>query len=61
MNQDVQVFQQRDGTDVFVSAEPIGNPFSFFPSVIEIEHRSDGIHTQAVDMVAIQPKERAVQ
>ena len=61
MDQDIQVFQQRDGSDVFMPAELIGNPFSFFPSIIEIEHRGDGIHAQAVDMVAIQPKEPAVQ
>ena len=61
MDQNIQVFQQRDGSDVFAPAELIGNPFSLLPAVIEIEHRGDGIHAQAVDMVSIQPKEPAVQ
>ena len=61
MDQDIQVFQQRDSSDVFAPAELIGNPFSLLPAVIEIEHRGNGIHAQAVDMVAVQPKEFAVQ
>src|SRR5262249_43690005 len=49
------------GPDVFMPSKLIGNPFSFFSSIIEIEHRGDGIHSQAVDMVAIQPIECAVE
>jgi hypothetical protein len=44
-----------------MSSELIGNPFSFFPPIIEIEHRGDGIHSQAINMVAIQPIESAVE
>ncbi len=61
MDQDIQIFQQRDGSDIFVPAELIGNPLSLFPAVIEIQHRRDGIHAQAIDMVPVQPKERAIQ
>ena len=36
----------------------IGHPLSRFARVIEIEHRCDGVHTQAVDVVLVEPEQR---
>src|SRR4030095_10809576 len=42
-------------------AELIRNPFARLAPIIEVQHRSHGIDSQDVDMVAIQPKQGAVQ
>src|SRR3954470_9245042 len=37
---------------------PVRNPLAGGPAVVEIEHRGDGIDTQAVDAVAVEPEQR---
>jgi len=38
---------------------PVGNPLAFFSGIIQIQHRRDGIHSQPVGMVLLQPEEGA--
>ncbi|MEZ5364828.1 MAG: hypothetical protein R2748_21445 [Bryobacterales bacterium] len=47
-----------DGFDVLLAAVLVGHPFALVPAVVEIEHRGDRVHAQAVDVVAVQPKQR---
>src|SRR5678810_13874 len=60
MDRDIQVFQEEHGVEILVPSELIGNPFSRFACVIEVEHGRHGIHPQAVDVVAVQPEECTV-
>src|SRR5439155_25826577 len=47
-----------DRFNIFTPAIPIGNPFSLFARVVEVEHRRDGVNPQAVGMITIKPKDR---
>src|SRR5271168_599302 len=44
------------GVEILASAKLVGNPFSGFARVIEIEHRRDRIHAQAVDVIFVEPE-----
>ena len=35
-----------------------GNPFAVLARIIEIEHRGDGVHAQAVDVIFVEPEHR---
>ena len=47
------------GVAIFVAAFGVGQPFAGLAGIIEIEHRGDGVDAQAVDMIAVDPIERA--
>ena len=47
--------QEINGLDILTAAILIGNPLPFLARIVEVEHRGDRIHPEAVDMVAIQP------
>ena len=47
-----------DGFEIFAAAESIGHPLAWFARVVEIEHGSDGVHAQAVDVIFVEPEER---
>ena len=55
----IEAAEEIDGVDVFASAEFIGNPVAFFARVVEIEHRSNGIHPQAVNVIFVEPEHGA--
>ena len=55
----VEPAQEVDGFEIFASAEFVGDPLAFLARIIEIEHGSDGIHAQAVDVVLVEPEHRA--
>ena len=59
MNDLVELLDESDRLEVFVSAILIGDPLSRLPRVVEVQHGGDGIHAQAVDMVLVQPEHRA--
>ena len=61
MHEDIQLFEQRDGAEVFIAAELIGDPFAGFAPVVEIEHRGDGIHAYSVDVIGVEPEQCTVQ
>jgi len=60
-NEFVAVPDECDGLQVFPAAMDIGDPLAFGPGVIKIEHAGHRIHAQPVDMVDLQPEERAGQ
>jgi len=52
----VKVFHEFDGIEILATAMNIGYPFARFPGVVKVEHGSNGIHSQAVDMVFVEPE-----
>src|ERR1017187_6067841 len=56
---EVEAAKELDGLEVFAAAEAVGYPFAFFARVIEIEHRSDGVHAESVDMIFVEPEQCA--
>src|SRR3954451_16947620 len=57
----IELPQKADGFQVLASAKLVWNPFAFLAGVIEIQHRSHGIHAQPVCMKLVQPEHRARQ
>ena len=53
---DVEFLQKLDRLQILAPAELVGNPFALIAGVVEVEHRGHRIHTQAVDVVLIQPE-----
>ena len=51
--------QELDGFEVLPPAVAIRNPLAFFARVIEIEHGSDGVDAQSIDVIHLQPEEGA--
>ena len=43
---------------VLPAAVPVGNPGAVFARVIQVQHRRHRVHAQAVDVVAVEPKQR---
>ena|SRR5438477_1282293 len=52
----VEVAEELDCFEVFAPAEFIGNPLSFFAGVVQIEHRSDGVDAQTIDVKTVAPE-----
>ena len=48
--------QQLAGLDVFVPALIVGSPLAFLARVVQVQHRSHGIHTQSVGVKHVAPK-----
>ncbi len=57
----VQMPQELDRAQVFLAAVRVGDPLARLAPVVEIEHRRDGVHAQAVDVVLVEPEHRARQ
>src|SRR5579875_3167689 len=57
----VHPLQEGDRVQVLVAAIEIRDPFAGAAAVIEIEHRGDRIHAQAVDVIAVEPEERVAE
>src|ERR1700690_1879150 len=55
----VQMPQKFDRLDVFAAAVAIRDPLAGSARVIAIEERCDRIHAQAVDVIALNPVQRA--
>ena len=56
----VHLAQELDGLEVFAAALLVGDPLAFLARIVEVEHRGDRIHAQAVDMVFLGPEQRVV-
>src|SRR5205085_11797207 len=54
----IQLFQKRDGFEVFASTKLIWRPLPFLAAVVEIKHRSDRIDAQSIDVKLLEPVER---
>src|SRR5260221_13044777 len=46
----VHALEEVDGVQIFAAAVAVGHPFAGMASVIEVEHGSDGVHTNADDV-----------
>ena len=44
--------------EVLAAAVLVGDPLARLARVVEVEHRGDGVHPQAVDVVALEPEQR---
>src|SRR6516164_620218 len=53
----IEAPQEFNGLNVFFSAIAIRYPFALRSSIIEIQHGSDGINTEAVHMILVQPEQ----
>ena len=54
----VEAFQEIDGVEIFAAAVNVRDPLAGFPRIIEIKHRSHGVHAQAVDVIFVEPEKR---
>src|SRR5438552_2683462 len=54
----VEAFQEIDGVKIFAAAKSIRDPLPFLARIIQIQHRRDCIHPQAVDVKLVEPEER---
>ena len=57
----VHALEQGDGGQVLAAAELIGQPLTMLTGVVEIEHGSDGVNAQAVEVIFIEPEQGASQ
>ena len=57
----VELAQQGDRLEILASAMHVGHPLAGFARVVEIEHRGDAVDAQPVDVVAVEPEQRARQ
>jgi hypothetical protein len=48
--------QEVSGFNIFPSTVLVFLPFAFLATVIEVEHRADGINPNPVDMVFVKPE-----
>ena len=54
----VEVAQEGDRLEVLAAAVDVGDPLAFLARVVEVEHRGDRVHAQAVDVVARRARRR---
>ena len=58
MDHFVQLFQQRNRFEILAPAKLVRHPLPLLSAVVQIEHRRDGIHSQAVEVKFLEPIER---
>src|SRR6266403_667409 len=47
-----------DGVEVLSAAVNIWNPLPGLPRIVQVKHRSAGVHAQAVDVIFVEPEKR---
>src|SRR5246127_2905329 len=55
----IEASQEIDSIKIFAPAELVGDPLPFSARIVEIEHGSDRIHAQSVDMAFVKPEHGA--
>ena len=53
----VEALQKGRGLEVFVASEFVGNPFSRFAAVVQVEHGGDRVHPQSVHVIGVEPEQ----
>jgi len=53
----VHATEKIDGVKILAPAIAIRDPFAGLAGVIEIEHGSNGVHAQAVNVIFVEPEE----
>src|SRR5260370_40072539 len=61
MREAVQLLEEGNSIEVFASSVRVRHPLARLARVIEVEHRGDGVHAQAVDVVLLEPEQRVRQ
>ena len=59
VGQFVELAQEADRLQVLAAAVAVGDPLAFLARVVEVEHRRDAVHAQAVEVVFVEPHQRA--
>ena len=54
----VQLLQELDRFEILAAAVSIRRPLAVLARVVEIEHRGDRVHAQAVDVILLDPEQR---
>src|SRR5690349_6376036 len=54
----IQLLEKIDGFEILATAKLIRRPFTGLARVVEINHRSDRIHAQTVDVILLDPEQR---
>ena len=54
----IEFLQKLDRLQIFAAAKLVRNPLAFLARIIEIKHRGDGVHAQAVNVKAFAPEQR---
>ncbi len=54
----VHLLQEGHGVEVLAAAVLVGRPLAGLAGVVEVEHRGDGVHAQAVDVELLAPVDR---
>ena len=57
MNDGIQVLKEPDSIQVFISAILVRKPLSVLLSIVKIQHRSNRIYTQPINMILSQPEQ----
>ena len=57
MDDFIHVLNEGDGWEIFAAAKFVGNPLAGFAGVIEIEHGSDGVNAETVEVIFVEPEE----
>mmetsp|Transcript_101961 Transcript_101961/g.285787 ORF Transcript_101961/g.285787 Transcript_101961/m.285787 type:complete len:284 (+) Transcript_101961:979-1830(+) len=57
----IHLAQQRDGLQVGVPAVLVRKPLALFAHEVAVQHRGDGIHPDAIDVVPLDPEQRRSQ
>src|SRR5689334_17841975 len=57
VNSLVALLEEAYRFQVLAPAVAVGNPLALFTGVVEIEHGGDGVNTEAVNVVGVQPEE----
>jgi hypothetical protein len=59
INSLIQRTQEMNRFQILPATVAVGDPFAIAAAVIEVEHRCHGIHSQPVDVIMLEPEERA--
>ena len=59
MHLDVEGLEKLDGLEVFAATEAVRLPLPLLTAVVEVEHRGHRVDPQPVNVVVLQPKQRA--
>src|SRR5689334_5277255 len=59
INGEVQAAQELDRVEILVPAELVRNPLALLARIVEVEHRGDRVHPQPVDVIPLEPEQRA--
>ena len=51
----IEVLEELDSVEVLISAVLVGKPLSFLLAVVQIQHGSNGVNADSVDMVLVDP------